>query len=296
MDKGRVVGCPLEDFIVLRKLFRTASALDGQAAKERYRDMRKYLTIIMAAGALLALTVAGIATAEKPEVVQVGNLKLTFNGGFSPKVLPKKTMAPIALTAEGKIDTLDGTHPPALKEFLVETDKNGTINTKGYPVCKSGQLQAQDTKNAEAVCGDTIVGKGTTKIDIAMEEQGVIPVKSPLLVLNGGVKGGVTTLFIHAYITVPVPSAVVTTVKIKKINKGRYGLLSTATIPKIAGGSGSVRSFALTVNKKFNYKGKKVSVLTAKCPDGKLQAHGTAVFADGTRASAEIIRTCTGKG
>ena len=39
-----------------------------------------------------------------------------------------------------------------------------------------------------------------------------------------------------------------------------------------------------------------MSVLSAKCPDGKLQAHGTAVFSDGTKASAEIIRTCTGKG
>jgi deazaflavin-dependent oxidoreductase (nitroreductase family) len=61
----------------------------------------------------------------------------------------------------------------------------------------------------------------------------------------------------------------VTTVKIKKINKGRYGLLATASIPKIAGAAGSVTSFSLVVDKKFTYKGKKVSVLSAKCPDGK---------------------------
>lgn len=103
-----------------------------------------------------------------------------------------------------------------------------------------------------------------------------------------------TTLFIHAYITVPTPAAIVTTVKIKKIHKGRYGLLSVASIPKIAGGSGSVKSFSLTINKRYTYKGKKMSVLTAKCPDGKLQAHATAVFADGTKAAATIIRTCTG--
>ena len=85
----------------------------------------------------------------------------------------------------------------------------------------------------------------------------------------------------------PTPAAVVTTVKIKKIHNGRYGLLAQSSIPKIAGGSGSVTHFNLTINKK--------GVLTAKCPDGKLQAHGTAVFSDGTRPSAEVIRTCTGK-
>jgi len=255
--------------------------------------MRKYLMVTMALGALLAVSVAGMSAAE---TVTVGNLKFTADGGFSPKALPKKTLAPIALTASGKIQTLDGTHPPALKEVLLETDKNGAVNVKGLPVCKSGQLQSQDTPHAEAICKKAIIGTGTTNVEILFEESKPVQVKSKLLVFNGGVSGGTTTFFIHAYITVPVPAAIVTTVKIKKINKGRYGLLSVAKIPKIAGGSGSVTSFNLTVNKKYTYKGKKVSVLTAKCPDGKLQAHATGIFSDGTKASAEFVRACTGKG
>ena len=259
--------------------------------------MRKYLTWTIALGALIALTVAGLASAagSKEEVV-VGNLKFSAGGSFSPKVLPKNKLAPIALTAEGKISTLDGTHPPALKEALVETDKNGSIQVKGFPTCRSGQLQSQDTSHAEAICKSAIIGKGTTNVEIAFPESKVVPVSSKLLVFNGGEKGGVVTLYIHAYITVPVPAAIVTTLKIKKIKHGRYGLLTTATIPKIAGGSGSVRSFSLKIDKKYTYKGKKVSVLSAKCPDGKLQAHATAVFADGTRASTEFVRPCTGKG
>jgi hypothetical protein len=259
--------------------------------------MRKYLVLTMALGALIAVSVAGLAgAANKPVKVRAGNLELTFNGGFTPQTLPKKQFAPIALSASGKIRTLDGTHPPALKEFVLDTDKNGTINVTGYPVCRSGQLQSRDTKGAEGACKQAIIGKGTTKVQIQFPEQAPIPVSSKLLVFNGGKSGGTTTLFIHAYITVPTPAAIVTTVKIKKINNGRYGIRSVASVPKIAGGSGSVTDFSLTVNKKFNYKGKKVSVLTAKCPDGKLQAFGTAVFSDGTKASAGIVRTCTGKG
>jgi hypothetical protein len=258
--------------------------------------MHKYLKITIALGALLALIVAGVASGAGKEEVVVGNLKFSAGGSFSPKALSKTKQTPIALTAEGKISTLDGTHPPALKEVVVETDKNGAIQVKGFPTCKSGQLQSQDTAHAEAICKSAIIGKGTTNIEIAFPESKTVPVSSKLLVFNGGEKGGVVTLYIHAYITVPVPAAVVTTLKISKVHNGRYGLKTIASVPKIAGGSGSVTAFKLKIDKKYTYKGKKVSVLTAKCPDGKLQAHATAVFSDGTRASTEFIRTCTGKG
>jgi hypothetical protein len=174
-----------------------------------------------------------------------------------------------------------------MKEFDLETDKNGAVNVKGLPVCTASKLQSQDTKHAEAICKTAIIGSGTTTAEISFPEQPPIPAKSKIIAFNGGTKGGTTTFFIHAYLTVPTPAAVVATVKFKKIKNGRYGLSAITTIPKIAGGSGSVTDFSLTINKK--------GVLTAKCPDGKLQAHGTAVFTDGTRASAEVIRTCTGK-
>jgi hypothetical protein len=257
--------------------------------------MRKHLMITTALAALIALTVAGIATAEKPVKVRAGNLELTFNGGFTPKTLSKTKQTPIALDVEGQIKTLDGTHPPALKEVIVETDKNGEINVKGYPACTSAKLQSQDSAHAKAICKDAILGEGKTDVQIQFPEQAPIPVKSPLILFNGGVSGGTTTLFVHAYITVPTPAAIVTTVKVKKSPNGRYGIKSIASVPKIAGGSGSVTKFSLHVDKKFTYKGKKVSVLTAKCPDGKLQAKGTAVFSDGTRATGEVVRTCTGK-
>jgi hypothetical protein len=253
--------------------------------------MRKYLMLTMALGALIAVSVAGVSSAEK---VTVGNLEFEAEGKFVPKVMPKKTLAPIELTAEGSIKTKDGTHPPALKEVLLETDKNGSINVKGVPTCTSGKLQSQDTKAAEAICRTALVGTGTTNVEIEFPDSKPVLVKSKLLVFNGG--GTATkTLFIHAYITVPVPAAIVTTVKIKKINKGRYGLLSKATIPKIAGGSGSVTDFQLTIGKKTSYK-QKYSILSAKCPDGKLQAHAVAIFDDGTKAQTDFVKACTGKG
>jgi hypothetical protein len=245
---------------------------------------------------VVALSIAVNAGAETPTVVKAGNLELTFNGGFTPRALSKTKPTPIKLNVSGKIATLDGTHPPALKEFLLETDKNGGVDVKGLPTCKAGQLQARDTKSAEAACKSALIGTGQTTVEVAFPEQKPVPVTSKLLVLNGGEKGGVITFYIHAYFTAPVTGAIVTTVKIKRIHKGRYGIESIASIPKIANGAGSVTSFNLSIDKNFTYKGKKVSVLTAKCTDGKIVARGEAVFSDGTKAKAGVVRTCTPKG
>ena len=95
------------------------------------------------------------------------------------------------------------------------------------------------------------------------------------------------TFYIHAYITVPTPAAIVTTVKIKKIHKGRFGTESVASIPKIAGGAGSVTS----LQPGDHQKGRAHPQMSRR----QDPAHGTAVISDGTRASAEVIRTCVGR-
>jgi hypothetical protein len=260
--------------------------------------MRKHLTIAAVAAAVLAVaaSVALAAGANKPVTVRAGNLEVTVNGGFTPQTLSKTQLTPITAQFEGKLKTVDGTHPPALKEVVIEADKNTGIDVKGYPACTAAKLQSQDSTHAKAICKEAILGTGHTNVEIQFPEQAPIPVSSPLTLFNGGEKGGVITLFVHAYITVPTPAAIVTTVKVTKIHNGRYGIKSVASVPKIAGGSGSVTSFSLKVGKTWTSKGKKVSFISAKCPDGKLQFHGTAMFSDGTRASAEVIRTCTGKG
>lgn len=260
--------------------------------------MGKRLTLTIATALLLVSVTVGLAVAkgEKPIVVTVGNLRLTANGNFSPTALPKNKLAPITLNLSGKIETLDHTHPPAIQEVIIETDKNGAINAKGLPVCTSGKLQAQTTAKAKAICKTAIVGEGTTSVEVAFPEQRPFVIKSELLVFNGGVSGGKTKVFVHAYLSSPVSAAVVVPVTVTKIHNGRYGLKTVAKVPKIAGGYGSPLSFSLKVGRKFTYKGKQQSYLLAKCPDGHLQAKGVGIFSGNLRLAGSLVRSCTPKG
>ena len=257
--------------------------------------MRKHVLIVLALGALVAVSVVGIATAaggEGPVTVKVGNLELTANGGFTPKALSKTKQTPIQLVAEGSVKESDGSHPPAAREIIIEGDKNAEVHVKGIPTCKSGQLQATDTAAAEKACKSAIIGEGEATAEVAFAEQNPIDVKSKLLLFNGGEKGGKITWFAHAYFSNPISGAIVSTVTIQKKKNGRFGTYTVTKVPQITGGSGSIVKFNLKIKKSVGG----VNPISAKCTDGKLKVHVEAKFEDGTKAGTEIVRACTPKG
>jgi hypothetical protein len=260
--------------------------------------MRKHVLMILALGALVAVSVVGIATAaggEQPVTVKVGTLELTANGGFSPKALSKTKQTPIELKASGEIKEENGTHPPAIREVILEADKAGEVHLKGIPTCTSGKLQATETKAAEKACGSALIGEGEAIAQASFAEQAPINVKSKVLVFSGGEKGGKATMFIHAYFSSPIPGAIVTTVTITKHKHGRFGTLAVAKIPQITGGHGSITKFNLKIFKSVKAGGKTYNPISSKCEDGKLKVHVEGKFEDGTKAHTEIIRACTPK-
>jgi hypothetical protein len=257
--------------------------------------MRKHVLIVLALGALVAVSVVGIATAaggEGPVTVKVGNLELTADGGFTPKGLSKTKQTPIELTASGSVKESDGSHPPAARELIIEGDKNAEVHVTGIPTCKSGQLQATDTAAAIKACKSAIIGEGEAIAEVAFAEQNPIQVKSKLLLFNGGEKGGKITWFAHAYFSNPISGAIVSTVTIQKKKNGRFGTYTLTKVPQITGGSGSIIAFNLKIKKSVGG----VNPISAKCTDGKLKVHVEAKFEDGTKAATEIVRACTPKG
>jgi hypothetical protein len=226
--------------------------------------MRRQMILMLALSALLALSVAAIAGGASTKI-RAGNLVLTFGGTTSPTKLPKNKYAPVKAIIFGKIATSDGTHPSALRETIVDIDKDVKLNVRGLPVCKIGQLTARNTAAAKRVCGKTTLGSGIAHAEIAFPEQQPIKITSPITVFNGGGTTRKSKLLIHTFLTVPVPAAVVTQVTITKRGTGVHAV---AKIPVVAGGSGSVLDFRFKLGRTYRYKGKKTAYSMARCPDG----------------------------
>jgi hypothetical protein len=261
--------------------------------------MRKYLLAMCAVGALVAVMAVGIAGAadgEGPVTVRVGEMELTADGGFTPKALSRTKQTPIEIHASGEVQMRDGSHPPAIREIIIEADKAGEQHTKGIPVCKQGQLQATSTAAALKNCKGALIGEGTAVAQVAFAEQRPINVSSKLLLFNGPEQGGKRTWYAHAYFSNPISGAIVTTATISKIHRGRFGTKAIIKIPQLVGGAGSGISFTLEIFKTVKVGNKVLNPISATCPDGKLKVHGLGKFEDGTQAETEIIRACTPKG
>jgi hypothetical protein len=253
--------------------------------------MRKHLIWAVALGAAFALITVASALA-KPHVIRAGNLFLRDDGGIFPSKLPRHSQVPISARIDASIGTTDGTHPPAVKTLDLDFDKSIQVNARGLPVCKAAQLTAA----AKKACPDAIVGSGEGEVEVAFPEQEPFAATGPITFFNGGVHGATTLLFVHTYVPVPAPTAVTVTVKLTRIHRGHYGIHATAQVPAIAGGFASVTNFKITLDRKFTYKGKEESYLTASCPTGSYYTEGHILFADGAELQGVHILPCTPKG
>jgi hypothetical protein len=250
---------------------------------------------ITALAFLLLLTCgAGVATANREEV-HLGNLFLADDGGITPSTLPRHGRAPISAHLEAEIGTTDGGHPPALRHIDLDIDRSIAIDAAGLPTCRLGQLEATSTGTAKRACADAIIGSGAATVEVAFPEQAPFTSTGPIVLFNGGVRGKTTTVLLHAYVDVPAPTAIVVPARVVRIDKGQFGLELLATIPRIAGGVGSVTAFRLTVGRRFTEAGRRQSLLTAGCPSGHYRTAGEAEFADGTVLSVDHVFPCTPK-
>jgi len=220
-------------------------------------------------------------------------MELQINGDIAPRVLPRSKLAPMGVWGSGSLATLDGSHPPALEEAVFDADKDVFVGVKGMPFCRLEQLEARTTKQAEAVCGEAVLGRGTATIEVAFPEQKPFTSTGPLVFFNGGERNGTVWILAHAYVDVPAPTAVVATVEIRRIAKGAYGLHIEAQIPRIAGGSGSVVAARFRMRRVYTDAGKRRSFISGRCPDGRMQGRGTFRYSDGTSLTGTLIRSCS---
>jgi hypothetical protein len=251
--------------------------------------MRKILlSVVLAATAIAALTVGAAQGIE----LRAGKIIIIADGGFTPTKLPQHRNAPIELHGFAKFRTIDGTRPSPLRELVIEFDKHGAVETRGLEKCTQQKLVATTTERARKQCPGAIVGRGFGTAVVELPEQGPIKASSALTLFNGPRKNGNPTVLGHAHLDIPAPTTYVVPIEIEKINKGRYGYRTIAEFPRIANDYGSPTYGRLKIEKKWTFKGKKLSYVNAHCPDGRLQARGEVTFKNGDSAKGTFLQTC----
>lgn len=245
-----------------------------------------------AAAIACALAFAAVALGT-PKAFHVGNLIFYDNGGISPTKLPRHGSAPVTARIEGAIRTADGSHPPAVSHVHAEIERTIEVDAVGLPVCRLSQIVATTTEAAKRACPDAIVGSGSAEVEVAFPEQAPFSSTGPVVLFNGGVHGRTTKVFLHAYVRVPAPTAVIVPAEVTRIDDGAYGLELEAKIPRIAGGAGSPVKYDIHIGRTYTYKGRKKSFLSASCPASVYRTKGEVQFSDGTEMAVSHVFPCT---
>jgi hypothetical protein len=265
---------------------------------KRVRRRRVGVLAGLAAIAAAVLITAGSASAV---TVLAGNLLIKITGATSPRALPKSKMAPISFHGSASVATRDASHiPPALSTQLL-VDKHIKIDTTGLPTCTLAKIRSSSPAEAMKACGQALIGRGTSSAEVQFPEQAPFTAKGPLLAFNGpssgggyGGKGYQEQLY-YVYADVPLPTALIAVAKVSK-GSGKYGYKISISIPKIAGGAGSFGGVEFTINRRWTYKGKKHSFLTAECANGHFDAQVEVAFGDGTDVTGNVVQACRSTG
>jgi hypothetical protein len=255
----------------------------------------------------LALIIVAVATAllgaalAHGESVQQGNLRVGFDAAFAPHSLPRAEAVPVRVSLDGTVATADGSRPPELRRISIALNRYGRLTTHGLPSCSPGALQAVSSTTALQRCRPALVGHGRFGANLALSgENGEKPVH-----INGKVLGFNSTLHGRTAIAVyigadsPVKASVVLMFKIARLQHGSFGTVLSTRIPEIAGSLGYVTDVSLSFGRRYTYRGRRLSFLSASCaaPSGFPGAifsfaRGSFAFANGQHLTSTVIRDC----
>jgi len=249
-------------------------------------------------GLLLATTLFGVAIA-RGEISGDKSLLVRFGGGFAPRSLPRDRDVPVKVRLNTSIRSTDGSRPPQLRQISFGVNRYGRITTRGLPACRPQLLEATNPRVALDRCGPALVGHGNFTANVEFTEREPFPAHGQMLAFNGRV-GGKPAILLHIHGSAPVEITVVLKFKIRHPARGKFGTVLTTRIPRLASDLGYVTNVALEFDRRYRYRGRRYSFLSARCaaPSGFPGAifsftRGTFRFAGGKRIVTTLTRDCT---
>jgi hypothetical protein len=254
-------------------------------------------TSLKASAAAAALALVVVAASAGAEIVQRGNLRVSFEGAIEPRELPRHGKAPVAVTLGGNIFTTDKSAPPQLRTISLAINRNGHLDFKGLPTCRYHQIQPASTKEAIQACRRSVVGQGSFGAEVVLPEQSPFPSSGRVVAFNGALHGR-RVVFAHIYGTEPLPQSRVLAFEIGRAGGG-YRTTLTAELPRVAADWGYVSNVGLTLKRRFKDRGRVRSFVNASCPaPGRFTvatfplARASFGFEDGRVLTSTLIRSC----
>lgn len=193
---------------------------------------------------------------------------MLWSAHVTPRTLPRNEVAPVELSGGMRFFTRDWSHLPAMREAIVEIDRDVALEADGLPVCASG---SRDAMALRRVCRKAIVGWGTVAIELALPEEEPVRVRIPITLFNLAAGGRSIRLVAYGSIPIPRPAGIAATIDVQPTPGGRGGWRATVKVPVIAGGYGSLFEVRLRVARTYVSARAQKSFVSARCPDGRFE-------------------------
>jgi hypothetical protein len=215
---------------------------------------------------LLATAAALLAVAAPALAEQVGSTEVvvSFDGRISPRALPRLHAVPVSLELRGSVRGTDGAPPPMLQRIELAFGARGGLDTSSLPTCPRSRLRNATRRQALARCGDAVVGRGEVSVEVPLNPEDPIPARAAVLVFNGR-SGGRPAAWVHAYSASP-PVSFVLPFYLRRLPGGVYGLLMRSPVRRALGRWPRLRSFELTLGRRYSVAGDLHGYLNARCP------------------------------
>jgi hypothetical protein len=258
------------------------------------RPLTLKLAVIPVIAIVIAYVAGGPAGAE-----QSGNarVKVSLDGSIAPKGIPRDRLVPVSLSLRGAVRGVNGAPPPPLQRLEIAFGASEGLDTGGLPVCPRLRLRNATANQALARCRAAVVGQGSITAEVHSVAEEPLDARAAVLAFNGRSRGQQVILF-HAYSASP-PVSFVLPFHLQRLQRGPYGLLLRAPVGRVLGRLLRLRSFHVTLKRRFRVNGTSRSYLNAKCPlppsFSSLSvpfARATYFFASGMTLSTAILRRC----
>jgi hypothetical protein len=239
----------------------------------------------------LAAVRAGAETSGRAGVV------VALDGSFTPHRLPRDRPTPISITLKGRIGFEAGVAPLPLTRIELAFGAKGGLDTAGLPTCRRAQLRNATQSQAMARCRGALVGRGTIVAEVPLNPAEPLLAHASVLAFNGR-SGGRPAVWVHAYSAAP-PVSFVLPFHLRTVDDGAYGVQMTAPVAASLGRWPRLRSFDITLGRRYRAGGVAHSYLSAGCPlPPRLHigyfalARATYRFAPRPSLSVPILRSC----